>query len=142
MCYPLMQSPRYECAGMQDITNRSGYAKPGPENLWKFFDDYHFSERKMAGYWEKDCPVTCSNLRVKASVYQGKRDVVVAVANWDSNDATTSVVIDWKKMKAEPSGLSPYIPEIKDFQNEQAAVSINNLTLPGGEGNLIVIETK
>ena len=43
------------------ITSRGGYTKidKSPEHLWKFFDEYHFPEREMIGYWEKKCPVLC-----------------------------------------------------------------------------------
>jgi len=124
------------------ITNRSGYFSQGPESLWKFFDDYHFSKREMIGYWDKDCPVTCTNSKAKATAYKGETDVVIAVANWSSTDESTSVVIDWKKLGITPSDYKPFLPEVKGFQEGRDSFPTDTLTLPGQRGYLIVLERK
>lgn len=53
------------------ITTRAGWTPNPPTYLWKFFDEYHFADRNLMGYWEKDCPVNCSDPNVKASVFKG-----------------------------------------------------------------------
>ena len=123
------------------ITNRAGWTmNHTPEYLWKFFDDHHFSERIMTGYWEEDCPVTCSNPLINATAYQGPDDIVIALANWSNNDETTSININWKKLKADPSGFELFIPGIKDFQTEQSSVPIDKMILPGGKGYMVVLK--
>ena len=122
------------------ITNRAGWTKNTPDYLWKFFDDYHFSERMMTGYWEKECPVTCGNPQVKASVYKGEDDIIIAVANWGRNDEKISLDVDWRKLKINQSQARLYIPEIKEYQTGQSFVATDQLVLPGGQGYLIVIK--
>ncbi len=121
------------------ITNRAGWNSPPPTKLWGFFDGYNFDEREMIGYWEKNCPVTCSNPNIKASVYKGKSDIVVAVANWGVNDEDFSLVLDETDL-----GILPYykakIPGIADFQEEQESVDLKRLTIMGKKGYLIVIK--
>jgi hypothetical protein len=124
------------------ITNRAGWTKNTPEYLWKFFDEYRFSEREMIGYWEKDCPVICNNPMVKASVYKKSDDIIVSIANWTDRDETTSISVDWAKLGVDQAGVVISIPEIKDFQSGQANVSPDKLIIPGNKGYLIVIKKK
>ena len=123
------------------ITTRAGWTKNSPEYLWKFFDEYHFPELQMMGYWEKDCPVTSSNELVKATVYKNRDTIIIAVANWSDNDVTTSLGLDKTKLGIS-SGYEIKIPEIREFQEEQATVALNRLTIPGGKGYLMVIKNK
>jgi hypothetical protein len=124
------------------ITNRAGWTKNPPQYLWKFFDDYRFSEREMIGYWEKDCPVICNNPLIKASVYRGTDDIIIAVANWTDRDLETSLSINWKKSGMDPSKFDISIPEIKDFQTEQKSVSLKKFLIPGKKGYLILLKRK
>lgn len=122
------------------ITNRAGWTKNSPEYLWKFFDEYRFSEKEMIGYWEKDGPVTCSNPLVKASIYKGPHELIIAVANWADDDQVVSIDIDWKKLGINPTGSDTLIPEIKGFQTKQSSVLLNKMVIPGTKGYLIVIK--
>jgi hypothetical protein len=124
------------------ITNRAGYAKPGPENLWKFFDEYNIAEKEMIGYWDERCPVKCSNGLVRASVYKDADEAIISVASWSEKELTAVLAIDWQKLGFAPSAVDVFIPGIKDFQEEQSKVSINKLTIPGKEGFLIVEKKK
>lgn len=121
------------------ITNRAGWTKNSPEHLWKFFDEYRFSEKEMIGYWEKECPVICSNPDVKASLFKGENEMIIAVANWTGQEEAVSIHIDWKKTGIHPEKASIVIPEIKDFQEEQTPV-LDKIVIPGKKGYLIVIK--
>ena len=125
------------------ITNRAGWTKNSPEYLWKFFDEYRFSEKEMIGYWEKNGPVTCSNPLVKASIYKGPNEIIIAVANWADDDQAVSIDIDWKKLGINPARIETLIiPEIKDFQTKQTTVSLDKIVIPGKKGYLILIKMK
>jgi hypothetical protein len=124
------------------ITNRAGWTKNIPDYLWKFFDEYRFSEREMIGYWDKNCPVTCSNPLVKASVYKNAGDVIIAVANWTEKDQDISMAIDWAKLGTDPKKSEISIPELKDFQAKQMTVSLDKITIPGEKGYLILLKNK
>lgn len=124
------------------ITNRAGWTKNSPEYLWKFFDEYHFSKRAMIGYWEKDSPLTTSNPLVKASVYKGENEIIIAVANWADDDEEVSMAIDWKKLGINPAKFEILIPEIKEFQTKQILPSLDKVTVPGRKGYIIVLKKK
>ena len=124
------------------ITNRGGWTEKSPYEIWKFWDKYQLKDKIMMGYWEKDCPVTCSNPVVKASVFMGRDEIIVAVANWTDLDAHTSLTLNWAKLGMDPAGCDISIPELQNFQTEQTAVSLDKLTLPGKKGYLIVIKKK
>ena len=124
------------------ITNRGGWTEKSPYEIWKFWDKYQLKDKIMMGYWEKDCPVTCSNPVVKASVFMGRDEIIVAVANWTDLDAHTSLTLNWAKLGMDPAGCDISIPELQNFQTEQTAVTLDKLTLPGKKGYLIVIKKK
>jgi len=126
------------------ITSRGGYTKTdkSPEHLWKFFDEYDFSEREMIGYWEKKCPVLCSNPIIKASVYKGESDLIISVANWSDREEKTSIAVNWSKLGIDPAGFEVSIPEIKYFQDPQMTVSLNKINIPGEKGYLILLKKK
>ena len=124
------------------ITNRGGWTEKSPYEIWKFWDKYQLKDKIMVGYWEKDCPVTCSNPVVKASVFMGRDEIIVAVANWTDLDAPTSLTLNWANLGMDPAGCDISIPELQNFQTEQTAVSLDKLTLPGKKGYLIVIKKK
>lgn len=122
------------------ITTRAGWTKNPPEYLWKFFDEYRFSERIMIGYWEKDCPVACSNPLIKASIYISADEIIIAVANWNDRDEETSITVNWAKAGIDPAKFEILIPEIKDFQTEQAHISLDNIVIPEKKGYLILLK--
>jgi hypothetical protein len=124
------------------ITNRGGWTEKSPYEIWKFWDKYQLKDKIMMGYWEKECPVTCSNPVVKASVFMGRDEIIVAVANWTDLDAHTSLTLNWAKLGMDPAGCDISIPELQNFQTEQTAVTLDKLTLPGKKGYLIVIKKK
>ena len=124
------------------ITTRAGWTPNPPTYLWKFFDEYHFADRNMIGYWQKDFPVTCSDPKLKASVFKGKEDVIIAVASWADHDVNTALNFDWKKLGFDSAHVTISIPEIKEFQSGHEVVSLDKMTIPQGKGFLIVLKHK
>jgi len=124
------------------ISTRAGYMGNPPTEIWKFWDAHKIENKEMIGYWEKDCPVTCRNPLVKASVYKSADEVIISVANWSEKDEEATLTVDWDKigLNSEKSDIS--IPEIKDFQTERRSVSLDKMIIPGKKGYLIVIKKK
>ena len=85
---------------------------------------------------------SCNNPLIKATVYKSVDDVIISVANWGDGNELVSLTVDWEKLGTDPSGFALFIPEIKDFQSEQASVSIDKMTIPGKKGFLIVLKKK
>ncbi|MFA6127297.1 MAG: glycoside hydrolase domain-containing protein [Bacteroidales bacterium] len=122
------------------ISNRAGWTANPPGAIWNFWDNYQIQSKEMFGYWDKNCPVSCTNSLVKATLYQGKDLSILSVANWSAKDQTVNLIIDWIKLGLDPKKTQIFIPAIKDFQTAQKAVGLNRLTIPGGKGYLIVID--
>lgn len=122
------------------ITNRAGWTKKKPKHLWKFFDQYEIDDHELTGYWEKDCPVTCSNSMIKASLFHSEDQLIISVANWSENDEETSIDIDWKGLGLNSDNFTIGIPAIIDFQEENHSIALDNMTIPGKKGYLIVLK--
>ena len=121
------------------ITNRAGWTGNTPDELWKFWDQYSFKNKELIGYWDNTCPVTTNNELVKASVFKGEKEIIIAVANWTKEEQVTSVVIDWDALGYDPSKCRISIPFVKDFQEEQPLQSLSSLAVPGKKGYMIVV---
>lgn len=123
------------------MTNRAGYAgKVGdPTEIWNFWDQYHFQDKQMIGYWDSESPLKCDNEQVKATLYKGSDECIIAVANWGTEDQRCSLDLDWEKLGFDKKGCSFTLPAIQRFQEEQSISSLKRLKIPGGKGYLIVI---
>jgi hypothetical protein len=124
------------------ISNRAGWTANPPAAIWKFWDDNQIESKEMIGYWDKNCPVTCANAMVKATVYKGKDCTIISVANWSKKDQPTTLIVDWVKLGINPAKAEISIPAVKDFQTAQKNVALNKLMVPGGKGFLIIIRSR
>lgn len=124
------------------ISNRAGWTKNPPSLLWKFWDEYKFQSKGMIGYWDKNCPVTCTNSLIKATVYKGKDLAIISVANWSAKDQTASLLVDWAKLGLDPAKSEIFIPEVRDFQTAQKTVSLNRMVIQGGKGFMIIVKNR
>jgi hypothetical protein len=122
------------------ITNRAAWTKNSPEYLWKFFDEYRFSEREMIGYWDKKCPVQTGNPNLVASVYKGSEDIVIAIGNWSDEKQTCSLQLDWKSLDIDPKKCSFLVPNINEFQKSVQITSSEPIQIDGGKGMIIIVK--
>jgi hypothetical protein len=124
------------------MTNRLGWYGQSPENIWKFWDKYNFQEKEMIGFWDANCPVKTDNSEIIATIYKGKKQSIIAIANWTKKKQRGKLLIDWKSLGLDPSKVKATIPKLENFQHEKK-LSINKaIDIKGGEGYLIVIEQK
>lgn len=124
------------------ITNRAGWVKNPPHHLWKFFDEYKFSEREMIGYWDSSCPVRTDNPKIIASVFKGSEDLIIAVANWSDKDQACRLVIDLKALGTDSGASVLEIPFIEGFQESGTVAPGVPLMIEGGKGRLIVLKIR
>ena len=122
------------------ITNRAGWTENPPSEMWKFWDAHQIKDKLMVGYWEKGSPVTSKNPMIKASIFKGKDEVIIAVANWTETDQESSLSIDWKGLGLDQAKSQISILEITGFQDSQESVALDKLIIPGKKGYLIVIK--
>lgn len=124
------------------ITDRAGWSGTPPDNLWKFWDQYHIQQKEMIGYWDKNCPVTSSNDSVKVTVYKGKMQTIIAVANFGQTEQSASLKINYQQLGLDETKASFSIPFILRYQDEKQLASLENLVIPAKMGYLIVVENK
>lgn len=124
------------------ITNRAGWVKNPPHHLWKFFDEYKFSEREMLGYWDINCPIKTDNPKIIASVFRGPEDIVIAVANWSDKNQEYRLIIDWKAVGTDRNRSVFKIPFIENFQDSGTAAPGDQMKIEGGKGRLIVMNVR
>ena len=124
------------------ITNRAGWTGNPPDNIWKFWDQYHIQKKEMIGYWDANSPVKSSNDSVKITVYKGKQQSIIAVANFGNTDQFTSLKINFQRLGLEQGNASFYIPNILRYQDEQHLNLLEHINVPAGKGYLIVVANK
>jgi hypothetical protein len=122
------------------ITTRAGYVKNPPASIWKFWDEHNIANKTMIGYWEKDSPLTCYNPLIKATLYKGDDELILAVANWNKSDQPVRIEADSESIGFDLSRCTINIPDIPSFQIRQDSVSLDNMIIPGGKGYLVVIK--
>ncbi|TLV00311.1 glycoside hydrolase domain-containing protein [Dyadobacter luticola] len=122
------------------ITNRSGWTGNTPDELWKFWDEHNCKDKELLGYWDKNCPVTTNNEHIMASVFKGENESIIAIANWEKEAQSTSVLIDWDALGYDASKCTISMPFIKNFQEEQPLQSLSSVHVPGGKGFMIVLK--
>lgn len=125
------------------ITNRLGWFKAKtPEHIWKFWDDYQIERKQMIGFWNDEIPVKTNNPKTEATIYKGKDEVIIAVANWTSDPQKCKLNIDWKSLGLSPDQITVEIPEIIEFQEARKIDITKELDLEAEKGFLIVIKRK
>lgn len=125
------------------ITNRLGWFKAKtPEHIWKFWDDYHIERKQMIGFWNDDVPVKTDNDKTEATIYKGKDEVTIALANWTSEPQKCKLNINWKALGLSPDEVTSEIPAITDFQEGRKVNIEKEIELEGEKGFLIVIKRK
>ncbi|RPH36076.1 hypothetical protein EHM92_05120 [bacterium] len=118
------------------ITNRLPWAGD-PSHLWKFWDSHSIQTKTMIGYWDNQSPVKTGNDLIKATVYKGSGESIIAVAGWGQEDIPCALQIDWPALGLDPKRCSIAMPAIPGFQDERKDVALDRLVIPAGKGFLI-----
>lgn len=124
------------------MTNRAGWTGAPPDNIWKFWDQYHIQQKEMIGYWDKNNPVKVNDDSIKVTVYQGAKESILAVGNFSNDDQFCSVNIDYRKLGLDSSECSFTAPAIERYQTAQTFNSLRHLWVPAGRGWLIIISKR
>jgi hypothetical protein len=122
------------------ITNRAGWDGEGPSSIWEFWDKIDIEDKQMVGYWDEQSPIMVDNSWVRATIFAGEDQSVIAVANWDDQDQECTIYADFTRLGYDSSSCSLEIPSIKNFQKKKTLHSLEKLVVPGGKGFLITIK--
>jgi len=108
--------------------------------LWKFWDEYDIQSKEMIGFWDERAMVTTDNEQVKATLFYGNDQSILAVAGWGEEDQPCSIQFDWKAMGYDETQVRILRPSIEGFQELELTPDLSHLTIPQGKGFLFVIE--
>lgn len=108
--------------------------------IWKFWDDFDIQSKEMIGFWDDRSMAKVDNEQVKATLFYGKDQSILAVAGWGDEDQRCSVELDWNAMGYDPSQVRIIQPAIEGFQPQVSKPNLNHLTIPQGKGFLFVID--
>jgi len=123
------------------MTNRMPWSdNADPRPIWKVWDDFGMEGSRMIGYWVPGNPVTTSDDRILATVYQKKGSALVAVASWAASDEDISLKIDWKKLGIDPSKATIRAPGIKNFQEGRSFGLHERIPVAKGKGWILIIK--
>lgn len=109
--------------------------------LWKFWDQFGMQDSEMIGFWVKDNPVKTNSEKTLATIYRrfGEK-TLLSLATWEDTDASVSLSVDWAKLGLDPSKVTLHAPAIDNFQSEAAWKPGDKITVPKGQGLLIIVE--
>jgi len=123
-------------------TARHSYGQFSPAPVWKLWKDFGIEEAQMVGYWDEACPVTTDHPNVKATAYIRPGKTLISLGNFDTQNRTVRLHIDWKKLGLYPAKTTIEAPFVENFQ-EKTVFGINDpITVKSKEGWLLLIETK
>lgn len=121
--------------GMTDRLLWSKTADPRP--LWKEWDSFGIGTAEMIGYWATDNPVTTSNPKVPATIYQKKGKVLIAIASWAPKETEVRLRINWKALGLNPDQVILKAPAIEKFQEEKSFDPNETIPVQPGKGWLL-----
>ena len=121
------------------MTSRAPWSgKPQP--IWKMWDEFGIEDSEMIGYWDSKCPVQVNNENVKATAYVKNGKTLIAIGNWNTNDTTIKLKLNWEKLGLKQKNAKLVQPGVEMFQSS-AQYNINdNIVVPGGKGLLVIVE--
>ena len=125
------------------MTDRAGWGG-GPSGLWKFFDEVKLGDMELIGWWDDECPVKVEGSdEIKASVWKGKGDAVLVVANFSKEPRTATLAFDAKRLGFDGAKAKWTQPEIAGVQGGALAPDLTApVTVPGEKGFILYAGNK
>ncbi len=125
------------------MTDRWGWGG-NPLGLWKFFDEVKLGDMELVGWWDDECPVKVSGSEeIKASVWKGKGDAVLVVANFSKEPRTATISFDARRLGFDGAKAKWTQPEIAGVQGGALAPDLTApVTVPGEKGFILYAGNK
>jgi hypothetical protein len=93
----------------------------------------------MIGYWDEACPVTTNHPDVKATAYVRPGKVLISIGNFDTQDRTVRLQIDWKKLGLDPAKVKIEAPQVENFQENRTFAVDEPISVKSKEGWLLLM---
>jgi len=110
-----------------------------PRPMWKLWNDFGIAEARMAGYWEKECPVRTDQADVLATAYVRPGKTLVSLASWAAAPVDCRLAIDWQALGLQPSQATVEAPAIEGFQPARRFQPGEPIPLQPGRGWLLIL---
>ena len=125
------------------MTDRWGWGG-NPLGLWKFFDEVKLGDMELVGWWDDECPVKVSGSEeIKASVWKGKGDAVLVIANFSKEPRAATIAFDARRLGFDGAKAKWTQPEIAGVQKSVTAPDITApVTVPGEKGFILYAGNK
>lgn len=123
-------------------TARHSYGQFSPAPVWALWQSFGISEAEMLGYWDENCPVKTDSPAVKATAYVKSNQTLISIGNFDSNDQTIHLTIDWNALKIDPNKAEIIAPAVKNFQEEHSFGTEEEIKVKAKEGWLLIVREK
>jgi len=125
------------------ITDRLGWFRAkSPEYMWKFWDEYHIDQKDMIGFWDKNNPIKTNNPETEVTIYKGRDEVLISVANYSDKPQNCRFKINWATLNLSPDNVTAEIPEITEFQEKRSVNLEKELNIEAAKGYIIVLKRK
>ncbi len=123
------------------MTSRMPWSREAdPRAIWNVWDNFGMKGTSMIGYWSKNCPVTTSNHKVLATVYQKKGKAMVSLASWNHSDTDVTLTVNWKKLGIDPATATITAPPINNFQDARVFKVSDKIPVSKNKGWLLIIQ--
>lgn len=123
------------------MTDRLGWFRAKtPEYMWRFWDEYNIDKKDMIGFWDKTNPVRSNNPEIEATIFKGRDEVLISLANYSDKLQQCRLNINWKALNLSPDDVTVVIPEIKEFQEKQLFKLNDLIDVEAGKGYMIVVK--
>lgn len=134
----MLDSPNPSHGFVFGETGRLGWSGD-PRPMWRFWDQAGMRGKEMIGFFDPACPVKTSNSLVKASVYRGKGDTIVALANFSNQTVQANLAIDWKALGLAAESSVILRPKIGGIQEAGETASGQPITVGPNAGAILVL---
>ncbi|MBX3242442.1 MAG: hypothetical protein KIT80_04830 [Chitinophagaceae bacterium] len=121
-------------------TARHSWGDFSPAPVWKLWKSFGIEDAKMIGYWSNDRIVETTHPNVKATAYVKDEKVLISLGNFDTNNVTVKLMIDWDKLGVDASGYNLVAPEVSGFQPAGRFSPGDEIPVKAKEGWLLILE--
>lgn len=137
----MLDSPNASHGFVFGETGRLGWSGD-PRPMWRLWDEYGMKGREMISFFDPANPVGTTDPRVKATIYKGKNDTIVALANFSNEAISVQLNIDWKALGIDPSRSEMVIPAIGGIQEAGTGQPNSVIDVPAKSGVVRVLKLK
>jgi hypothetical protein len=122
-------------------TVRHSWGSQSPAAIWKYWDAFNIKDATMYGYWNKDCPVTSDNDKVKITVYAQKHKLLLALGNFSDTSQYVTPRFKPALLNLHNGPVTIRAPNIEEYQPQAVYEAGKPIKVDPKKGLLLEIST-